>query len=47
MLSGKLIYRLNYFRISNIKKENIVEEEKSEDTEEKIGFFQRLFGKNK
>jgi len=21
MLSGKLIYRLNYFRISNIKKE--------------------------
>ena len=29
------------------KKENIVEEEKSEDTEEKIGFFQRLFGKNK
>ena len=29
------------------KQENIVEEEKSEDTEEKIGFFQRLFGKNK
>ncbi len=32
---------------SDDKKENIVEEEKSEDTEEKIGFFQRLFGKNK
>ena len=32
---------------SDDNQENIVEEEKSEDTEEKVGFFQRLFGKNK
>ena len=33
---------------SDDKQENIiVKEEKSEDTEEKVGFFQRLFGKNK
>lgn len=31
---------------SDDKQENIDEEE-SEDTEERIGFFQRLFGKNK
>ena len=32
---------------SDDKQENIVEEEKIQDVEEKVGFFQRLFGKNK
>ena len=32
---------------SDDKQENIDEEDKSEDAEEKIGFSQRLLGKNK
>lgn len=32
---------------SDDKQENIIEEEKIQDVEEKVGFFQRLFGKNK
>ena len=32
---------------SDNKQENIDEDEKTQDTEERVGFFQRLFGKNK
>ncbi|WP_314547929.1 hypothetical protein [uncultured Gemella sp.] len=32
---------------SDNKQENIDEDEKTQDTEERVGFFQRLLGKNK